>query len=192
MTTEFHQKKGLNFRKFTLTNNKIIVETRTYWKNNKFEIKLDRIGLDTHYQSDNTIVGKLFFGVCVAVVVLLLFGSIFSTGKDVKTCSIGAGMFSLMACFAYFKPHNDDIYLVNGQYNLVFYRDIPNEKAVIEFIDSVKDQAKVYMKEKYTVFDSTTSDQDFYSRLNWLRDNEIISFSEYAEYKTNYDTQKLL
>ena len=123
---------------------------------------------------------------------VLIFGSIYSTGKDVKTCSIGAGMWSLIACFAYFKPHKDDIYLVNGEYNLVFYRDIPNEKAVIEFIDGVKDQVKAYMKKKYTVFDSTTSDQDFYRRLNWLRDTEIISFSEYDEIKTNYDTQKLL
>ncbi len=192
MTTEFQQKRGLNFRKFTLTYDKIIVETRTLRKNDKYEIKLDRIGLDTHYQSDNTIAGKMFFGICIALVVGSIFGIIYNTGKDVDTWILNAILWTLMACFAYFKPHQDDIYLVGGQTNLVFYRDIPNEKAVLKFIDSVKIQVKDYLKEKYTVFDSTTPEQDFYSRINWLRDREVISYSEYIEYKTNYDTQKLL
>jgi hypothetical protein len=192
MTTEFQQKRGLNFRKFTLTSDKILVETRTLRKNHKYEIKLDRIGLDIHYQSDNTIAGKIFFGICIALVVGSVFSVFFTTGKDTNISIINAVLWTLMACFAYFKPHQDDIFLVGGQTNLVFYRDIPNEKVVLEFIDKVKENVKIYLKEKYTIFDSTTGEQDFYSRINWLRDREIISYSEYVEYKTQFDTQKLL
>jgi len=192
MKTEFQQKRRLNFRKFTLTSDKIIVETRTLRKNDKYEIKLDRVGLETHYQSDNTIAGKIFFGICIALVVGSIFGIIYSTGKDINIWIFNAVLWTFMACFAYFKPHQDDIYLVGGQTNLVFYRDIPNEKNVIEFIDKVKVHVKIYLKEKYTIFDSTTVEQDFYNKINWLRDREIISYSEYVEYKTQFDTQKLL
>jgi adenosine deaminase len=75
---------------------------------------------------------------------------------------------------------------------LVFYRNIPNEKVVLDFIDKVRGQVKIYLKEKYTTFDIATSEQDFYNRLNWLRDREVINSAEYAEYKANFDTQKLI
>ena len=48
------------------------------------------------------------------------------------------------------------------------------------------------MLDKYTVFDSMTKDFDYYNRLHWLRDLEIITQSEYTEYKKAFDLQKLL
>jgi hypothetical protein len=82
--------------------------------------------------------------------------------------------------------------LVGGQTNLVFYRDIPNEKEVLEFIEKVKDQVRRHLKEKYTSFDNITDEKDFYNRINWLRDREVISDTEHLEYKTRFDRQKLL
>ncbi len=58
---EFIQKRGLNCRKFILTNDKIIIETTTYRKIDKYEVKLERLGFDIHYQSDNTLPGKILF-----------------------------------------------------------------------------------------------------------------------------------
>ena len=192
MKEEFQQKSWSNFRKYTLISDRIIVETKTLRKIDKYEVKLDRVGLDTYYQSDNTIAGKIFLAVCVVLVIASIVGYFLSNEKDSGIWVFNAILWLLMGCFAYFKKHQDDIYLVGGQNNLVFYRDIPNEKAVLEFIDKVKEQAKKYMKAKYTIFDSTTVEQDFYSRINWLRDREIISYSEYADYKSNFETQKLL
>lgn len=54
MRTEFSQQRGMNSRKFVLTSNKMIVETKTIRKIEKFEVKLDRLGLDIHYQADDT------------------------------------------------------------------------------------------------------------------------------------------
>ncbi len=131
-------------------------------------------------------------GICIAIAIGSAFGVFYTDGKDRVTSIICAVLSTSLACFAYFKPHQDDIYLVGGQSNLVFYRDIPNEEVVLEFIDKVKENVKIYLKEKYTMFDSTTVDQDYYVRINWLRDREIINHSEYFEYKMQFDTQKLL
>jgi len=192
MKTEFKQIRGANSRKFILTSDKITVETKTLRKNNKYEIKLDFLGFDIHYQSDNTLPGKIFLGVCFIWIVGSTLGYLNTEGKESGFWIFNAILGVLMACFAYFKQHQDDIYLVGGQTNLVFYRDIPNEQAVLEFIETVKIQARSYLKEKYTVFDNSTPEQDFYGRINWLREREVISYSEYIEFKTNYDTQKLL
>jgi hypothetical protein len=136
--------------------------------------------------------GKIFLGVCIALVIASIFGFFLGNEKISKLWIFNGAIWILMGCFAYFKQHQDDIYLVGGQTNLVFYRNIPNEKAVMEFIDKVRDQVKIYLKEKYTTFDITTSEQDYYNRINWLRDREVISSAEYAEYKALFDTQKLL
>ena len=192
MSIEFQQKKGLNFRKFILTSDKIIVERRTFRKNEKYEVKLDKLGLDIHYQADNNIAGKIFLGVCLVLTIGSVFGIFFSTGKDITTWIVNAVLWTVMSFIAYIKPHDDDIFLVGGQINLVFYRDVPNEKDVLAFIEKIKQHVKIYMLDKYTVFDSMTKDFDYYNRLHWLRDLEIISQSEYTEYKKAFDLQKLL
>ncbi len=192
MNTKFEQKRGINIRKFLLKSDKIIVETKTIRKNNKFEVKLDKIGFDIHYQSDNTFAGKIFVGICILLVIGSIIAFFLSTGKNTNIWIFNAIIWALMALFGYFKPHQDDIYLVGGEINLVFYRDIPSEAAVLDFIEEIIEQAKIYLKEKYTVFDSSTPEQDFYGRINWLRDREIISYAEYIEYKTYFEAQKLL
>ena len=188
--TEFQQIRWPNSRRHILFSDRIIVEIKTLRKLDKYEVKLDRLGLDIHYQSDNTIVGKIFVVVCVLIVVASLFGIYLSKDKDVWI--FNAILFGFLGCFGYFKHHQDDIFLVGGNTNLVFYRDIPSEKDVLEFIEKVKDQEKRYLKEKFTVFDNTTEEKDFFNRINWLRDREIISHTEYLEYKTKFDTLRLL
>jgi uncharacterized membrane protein len=148
--------------------------------------------METHYQSDNTIVGKIFLIICIGLIIASIFGFFLSNEKDSKIWIFNGIVWTLMGCFAYFKQHQDDIYLIGGQINLVFYRDIPNEKIVLEFIDKVKGQVKNYLKEKYLVFDNITDEQDYFNRLNWLRDREIISDSEFSKCKSDFDTNKLL
>ena len=60
MTIEFVQKKRFGFRKHTLTNDKIIVESKSPKKNTKYEVKLNRLGFNIHYQADSTLPLKLY------------------------------------------------------------------------------------------------------------------------------------
>ncbi len=62
----------------------------------------------------------------------------------------------------------------------------------MEFIDAVREQTKQYTKEKYLTHFSTMSNEEFYARLGWLRDREIINLSEYVDYKEQFEMQKLL
>lgn len=192
MTIEFQQKKGLNVRKFTLSSDKITIETKTIRKISRYDVKLDNVGLDTHYQADNTIVGKIFVVVCFALVIGSTVGIFVSQGRESVNYIINAALFLLLACFGYFKQHQDDIYLVGGQTNLVFFRNVPNEKIVLEFIEQVKQQVKDYLIEKYAFWDNSTLEQDYYNCLNWLLHRGVISHNQYAEYIDNFETQKLL
>ncbi|MDL2142471.1 hypothetical protein QQY79_08055 [Flavobacterium tructae] len=186
------QKRGINSRKFILKDNKIIVDVKSLRKNDKYEVKLDQLGFDIHYRSDNTIPGKLFFFVCITLIIALTILYIFTNQVNQGTLIFNYIIWGTIALITYFKQHQDDIYLTGGQTTLVFYRDIPHEKNVLEFIEKIKTNTRIYLKEKYTNFDNIFSEHDFYNRINWLKDMEIISSSEYAEYKSNFEINRLL
>jgi hypothetical protein len=188
--TEFSQIRWPNSRKHILLSDKIVVEIKTLSKIDKYEVRLDRLGFDIHYQSDNTAVGKIFFVVCLIIVIASIVAIFLS--KEREAWIFNSILFGFLALFGYFKHHQDDIYLVGGTTNLVFYRNIPNEQEVLKFIEKVKDQEKTYLKEKYTAFDYTTDEKEFYNRLNWLRDRAVISQTEYTEYKNRFETHNLL
>jgi len=42
------------------------------------------------------------------------------------------------------------------------------------------------------LFDNLTSEEEFYTRLNWLRGQDIISPEEYQDYKNSFDLLRLL
>lgn len=193
MEIEFVQKRRFGFRKHILTSDKIFVETTEDKENVKYEVRLDKLGFSLHYHADSTIPRIMVLGIC-AFFILFITIEYFVPKSDV---GIGTLIFvylggMIFASIFYLIPRRDNIYLVGGQKNLVFYRNVPDEKTVLEFIEKVKTQTKTYYKEKYTTFNSTTTEQEYYSILHWLQDIEVITQSEYAEYKANFDTQRLL
>jgi hypothetical protein len=193
MKTQFIQKRGFNYRKFFLHPDKIVVETKTIRKLDKFEVKMDRIGFDIQYQADNTVGGKILFVFCLGLPLLMTVLQFFphqktSFGSLVICYIFGFGI----ALLNYLKQHQDDIFLLGGQKNLVFYRNIPDEAAVLEFIEQVISTAKQYMKTKYTTFDTYTSEEDFMNRLHWLQDREVITDKEYSEIKEEFIVRRLL
>jgi galactitol-specific phosphotransferase system IIC component len=192
MKTELLQKKGLNSRKFILHADKITIETKTFHKINKYDVRLDNVGLDLHFQSENTIAKKIGFWSCIAALVGSVIMLLLTDVKELNVWIFNIVMLTIISCIIYYYPHQDDIYLVGGHTNLVFFRNVPNEKIVLDFIDNVKSNVKNHLRVKYTAYDSSTSEHDFYNRLNWLKDCEVISQAEYIEYKTSFHTHKLL
>ena len=81
---------------------------------------------------------------------------------------------------------------MGGQKNLVFYRNKPDEKAVLEFIHLVVAQSKKYIKEKYTFFDKNTVEAELASRLYWLRNKDIITSNESDQILEEYRIMKIL
>jgi hypothetical protein len=115
MKTELLQKKGLNSRKFILHSEKISIETKTLQKINKYEVRLDSVGLDIHYQSDNTLPGKIFFIICSVIIVGSIVGFFLTDVKEANGWIFNIVSWSIVACIAYCYPHQDDICLVGAR-----------------------------------------------------------------------------
>ncbi|MCL1934394.1 MAG: hypothetical protein FWF53_11355 [Candidatus Azobacteroides sp.] len=191
--TIFEQKRGLSLRKFTLYRDKIIIEIKTIRKNQKYELKLDKIGHNIHYQSDSTIVGKIFFYICLAIpIILWIIHFIAPNQMDKGAAIVNTALWWLLALINILKKSEDDIYLLGGQNNLVFFRTIPNEETVLNFINQIIETSKTYLKNKYGIVDAGIPEDIFFNRLNWLKDEEIISEKEFYELKNEYSIKKLL
>jgi len=192
MIKEFTQKRGFNVRKFNLYPDKIIIESRTLRKIEKYEIKIDSIGFDTFYQADNVLVGKTAFIICIAAPIMMTILRLFP-GQYISTANL---IISYVICWAfallnYLNQHQDDIFL-QGQQNLVFYRNYPKEQEVIEFINLVISTSKSYLKKKYFKIDDYTDENEFKNTMRWLLDKEIISVSEFEKIKYEFHVKKLL
>ncbi len=192
MIKEFTQKRGFNVRKFNLYPDKIIIESRTLRKIEKYEIKIDSIGFDTFYQADNVLVGKTVFIICIAAPIMMTILRLFP-GQYISTANL---IISYVICWAfallnYLNQHQDDIFL-QGQQNLVFYRNYPKEQEVIEFINLVISTSKSYLKKKYFKIDDYTDENEFKNTMRWLLDKEIISVSEFEKIKYEFHVKKLL
>jgi hypothetical protein len=189
---EFKQKRGFQLRSFKLYDDKIVIETKTLRKNHKYELKLDRLGSEILYESDSTIVGKIVFYICLAIPLVLLI--IKFCGQNIENAVIGVNflLWYLLALINYLKQHQDDIIIIGGQNNLSFFRNIPNEAKVIEFINLVILKSKNYLKSRYAKIDTDIPEETFISRLTWLRDKEIITEREFYKLKEEYNYKKMI
>ena len=193
MKTVFEQKRGLSLRRYTLYSDKILIETKTIRKNQKYELKLDKVGHNIQYQSDSTIVGKIAFYVCLAIpIVLWIIHFVVSKQLDKGTAIINTILWWLLALINILKQHEDDIYLVGGQNSLAFFRTVPNEGIVLDFIQKVINSSKSYLRNKYGIVDVNISEDVFFARLNWLKEEEIISEKEFYEIKDEYRVKKII
>ena len=188
------QKRGSLYRKYTLLHDKIIVETKDLKKINKYEVSLDRIGFRLQYQAESGAliikIISIFFLLCgIVFISLKIFGQLPEYSyPNVFALTILCFLFSFLF---YIKKPQDDIFLVGGRNNLVFYRAIPNEEKVLEFINLIIAGSKNYMKEIHAKVDPTINEELFYSKLHWLKSIEVISEMEMEELKNEYRIKKL-
>jgi hypothetical protein len=191
---EFKQKRRLQSRNFKLYDDRIVVETITLHKNRKYELKLDRLGHEILYESDSVLLGKIFLYVCLAIPPVLLLLKLTGLSSDIEYSVIGVNfiLWYFLALINVLKPHQDDIIIVGGQSNLSFYRHIPNESAVLEFVNLVISASKKYLKDKLTRLDTSIPEEIFVNRLIWLKDQEILTESEFVKLKDEYKFKKLI
>lgn len=86
-----------------------------------------------------------------------------------------------LALYNFLTLHNDDIFITGGHQNLAFYRTIPNEETVLEFVEKIISTSKKYLKEKYTKVELSMSEEAFFSQLRWLQEREVITDLELKE-----------
>ena len=84
------------------------------------------------------------------------------------------------------------IYLTGGNKNILFFRNTPSEKEVLEFIELIKRTKNSFIKKQYLAFDNDTDEAEYYHTLKWLKAQKILSDEEYENAKMEFDIHKLI
>ena len=191
METVFEQKRRFDLRRYTLYSDRILVEINTVRQNQKYEVKLDEIGYKIRYQSDSFAFQKAAFYVCLSLLVLVwILHFVAPRQMDTTGVVVGTLVLGFFISIIKFKKLDDDIFLFGGQVDLVFFRAIPNKESVLDFINQVITTSKTYLRKKYGIVNTTISEEMFLGRLNWLKDNEVISEEELYELKNEFNVKK--
>ncbi len=195
MDTVLEQKRGFNLRRHTLFDDHILVETKTLQKSERYEVKLETIGWEKFYKSEPTLPAKILFGICAAIPLVLTALILLGIEKyEQGTFLVNWVIWPIFAVllFARVKNPPDDVYLTGGQRSLLFYRAVPTEPEVTRFMDGVIARSKQYVKEKYAKANPDIPKDVYFGRLQWMKEKEVISESEYQALKIEYDGMRLM
>lgn len=192
MTREFIQNRGFEYRKFTLCTDIIRVEYKSTSELVKYEISLEELGFEKTYKADNPLPRRIFLIVCLFIPAIAFVTEYFKHFPHSDGLILAAIFFLFIAAIFYFKKGQDDIFLAGGTKNIVLFRDVPNEKAVLEFVDEVILTTKQYLKDKYTAFDEYTFEHEYVNGLAYLKKNGIISVFEFQTLTEEFKIMRLL
>ena len=189
---EFRQKKGNKYRNFILYQDRISVDTKTSKESSRYNVKLSDVGTDLHYHAAHTskLPIAIFCGIILSLIATILIMD--EKHKDTVVAVFMSFILIIVAIIAYLREIIDDVYLVGGSKNLLFYRNVPDEQSVIEFIDEIKRTQKQLFKARYITYTSHTSTEEYEARLQWLKSIDAISDDEYSELLHDFEISKLI
>src|SRR5690606_10152642 len=111
--------------------------------------------------------------------------------EDIIFFSISTAIWTGIFLVVHFTKPKDDIILVGLGQKVEFYRNAPNEKTVLDFIEKIKENSNKYIVKKYAPLNSETlSKEDFYHHLDWLLKHYMIRYEHYILLKSNFESLK--
>lgn len=193
MIKEFKQKRGRSERNFILYEDRINFFTKTPKETARYDIKLQELGFDLHYHTakkTNRMMLYIFNGLMFGLMLLIL---IFDEKREGTLAFVVLGIpVVIISAVELLKKDTDDLYLVGGNKKLVFYRAIPDEQSVLDFIAVINTTQRQLLKTKYTAFTNRTSAEEYDARLAWLKEIEAITEEEHGQLMHNFEISKLL
>jgi hypothetical protein len=190
--TKLNQKRGFNSRKYTLYEDRILVESKTVQQIDKYEVKLNKLGFEIQYQADNTFGRKIFLSICIAIPVIVTIFELTMHNIGKINLLINNFCWLSIAFLIILRQPLDNIFLVGGEKSLVFYRATPSEDEVLNFIEQVIGATKNNIKQKYLNYDEAVLGEEYLARVIWLKENEIITRVEFENLKNDFELRKLL
>jgi len=189
---EIKQRKGFETRsyKIDLDSEFVEVEYNSIKDKLKYKIHLSEVGNEIQYEADNVIVGKIFIGITSIITLICIGFYFFGNPEKPGVYVANAIIWGAISIFGFFKPHKDDILIVNGNKLIRLFRTKPNEEKVMEFANNLIKIANDKKKEMLINFD--LSEEHFMGNIQWLLNMKMIDKMELEELKSEYKLKKLI
>lgn len=189
---EIIQKRGFETRSYKIDSESEFLEVDyiTIKDKLKYKIHLTEIGNEIQYEADNVILGKIFLAITSIITLICIGIYFFGNPEKPKTYILNIMLWGGLSLLNFFKPHKDDILIVNGNKLIRLFRTEPNEEKVMEFANNLIKMANKKKKEFAINFD--LNEEQFLSNLSWLLSMKLIDKTEFEDLKSDYKIKKLI
>jgi hypothetical protein len=124
----------------------------------------------------------------IAIIPFLRALTMYKDSEAFFALIVGAIVVSVVIIFYAIETKERNFYILKGQENgIFFYLDIPNERAVCDFIDLIFANKVRYLIGKYGKIDKDRTREDNLARIIWLKDQMVIDEETYNELKYQLD-----
>lgn len=193
MDKELFQKTRFgNYRKHILTDDTVSVEYRTVKNIVRYDVNIFELGSTRQYERGNRRPARRLALICALLPLAFLASDLLAHRADRTSLLLLFLGYWAFAAYLFLKPVRDDLFLTGGKMNLVFYRAIPDEDTVLEFIQAIKANRDRILKKNLIRYDDDTSESEYAQRLDFLRSSGIITANDHENYLDNFRLSRLL
>lgn len=190
--TELRQKKLFQRKEYKLYDDKIFVKIKTHTEQNEWHSSLEEIGLKKLYKKQSKTVQLICSAVCFCIVLTAFFTYIFFPNQISTDSFVGNSIvWSLVGIGLLLIPIKNELIVYGGTQDLVFFRNLPNDESVEEFVNTVITKTKKFLRSKYAKVDKDLSKEIQIGNFNWLKNIEVISEEEYESLKEELNREQL-
>jgi hypothetical protein len=195
MTLKFEQQRNFATKKFILDDQFVNVEDKSWTEEKSYKIRLDKIGNEKYYHKES-MKPKIFALIIIGTILLICnIGYIFfneHNSDNSSTMIVLNLIFGFIGIFFILKKTKDEVLIIGGEQNIVFFNDQKHSKELNEFIDKLIHSANNYILKKYGRIDADLPEATQMNILRWLRDRELINEEEYENLKRDYKLKKMI
>jgi hypothetical protein len=181
----FNQKRFFNSKRVEFENDGITFYSGTFLNAKEIFIPFDEIIPDAITRETKTSRLYLWMSLTFGLIFSLTFFEIFQIPFGIYMVLV----FFSGLLFTFFllltilsRKHMLYITTLSG-YLIDFYDKNPNEKAMDEFLETLKTKTFAYLKEKYAVIDIDLPVEKQIENLNFLKERNVITEKEYESLK---------
>lgn len=176
------QRKNFKLNIFELKDSSIFVKSKSFGSYNEYEIPYENIQPNKYnIKSSNSIL--FFIAIFFFLLALLNYYFVIEGDKDIEPeASFVWIFFGVVLTFFGVKLNENywKIYTTNNQY-LKFFKKLPNEKKVNEFLDEFYKKRNSYLIETYGNINPNLDYEKQYNNIVWLKTVKAFSENDFNE-----------
>jgi hypothetical protein len=172
------QQQGFRYKSFELREEDVFILDRTFRRELEYAVDYLDLGARTYVRTDTR--QRLWQWISAGVALVALTGGIVSAGYGggvwiwMVLLAGALGMWTLLQLTR--APRL--VYLAGGQHELEFLADAPNEAAVREFLEALREKVQEAYRSKFLADADELPKEDRKSRIEWLHEMKMISRPE--------------
>lgn len=187
------QKNSFRRREFELKGNILQIKTKSLSEINEWSINIEFLGEERFYKSQSriypAIFGLFFIAFMIFCIVIYLTEENKSEALPVLLFGIGLGGGIGVLCFLF--PLKNELHLVGGSKQIMFFINKPSKKEMHNFIDEVIKRSRKILLSKYGRIDPDLPEETQMDILYWLKDRNIITTEKFEELRDEYRRKRL-